>query len=213
MRTRSPEEVYQLLRPRMLEELPGHAAHVRMAPFHRRDTSVHSVYDKDCRQAGVLALLDLSSTPSIVLTQRTNGLNNHGGQISFPGGSCELGETHIQAAMRETCEEVGAAPSSYVLAGALTPLYIPPSNFCVHPYLGIVINAVAWTRDETEVESIIHAPVASMTDTSNVRETIMSIRKMNVKVPLYQVGSHEVWGATAMMLSEILDILVAAEIV
>ncbi|NND72963.1 MAG: CoA pyrophosphatase [Rhodothermales bacterium] len=202
-----PGQLYELLRHRLRDVLPGHGAHLRMAPFHRRDPDIHGVHGRDCRQAGVLAIVDIRVEPSFVLTIRRPELNTHGGQISFPGGKCEFGETHVQAAMRETFEEIGVLPSAYKVAGALTPLFIPPSNFCVHPYLAVLTDDVSWTVDTTEVEDVLMAPFASLVDPGNAREGVRQIRDLRVKVPYFDISGNEVWGATAMMLAEITDLL------
>ena len=207
MKQSDPGQLYEQLRLRLRDVLPGHTAHLRMAPFHRRDADIHGVHGRDCRQAGVLAIVDVRDEPSFVLTIRRAELNSHGGQISFPGGKCEYGETHVQAAMRETFEEIGVRPSEYKVAGALTPLFIPPSNFCVHPYLAVLTDDVSWTIDTAEVEDVLIAPFASIADPQNAREGTRQIRDMRVKVPYFDIRGNQVWGATAMMLAEITDVL------
>lgn len=203
----SADDVFSILQPRLRKELPGHKAHVRMAPFHRKETALHGVYNRKCRQAGVLALLQWSNEPRVVLTVRNKKLNNHGGQISFPGGKCEDGETHVQAAMREAAEEVGALPSSFKLAGALTPLYIPPSDFCVHPFVAVTDADIDWHRDEQEVASIEHASLRELAREANIKKAERQIRDLKVIVPFYHTNGLEIWGATAMMLAELLEIL------
>ena len=207
MTQHSPDAAYSVLKPRLRKELPGHDAHVRMAPFHRKESALHGVYGKKCRQAGVLALLDWSREPSVVLTVRNKKLNNHGGQISFPGGKCEEGETHVQAAMREAAEEVGALPSSFRLAGALTPLYIPPSDFCVHPFVAIVDREIEWQREEQEVSAIRHTSLKKLSAERNIQHAERKIRDLKVQVPFYKIDDLEIWGATAMMLAELVEIL------
>ncbi len=127
--------------PRLAERLggplPGHEAHLRMAPQNPSRRADLSVEARDCRDAGVLLLLHPDEAdPSVVLTVRRDHLPDHAGQISFPGGRRERGESLSDTALREAEEEINLPPASVDVLGALTPLFIPPSNFCVHPFVG-----------------------------------------------------------------------------
>jgi 8-oxo-dGTP pyrophosphatase MutT (NUDIX family) len=177
-----------------------------MAPAYRADASVAAVDDKDCREAGVLALLFPSDTPSIVLTVRRDHLPDHAGQISFPGGQREADETLQETALREAYEEVALNPARVDMLGALTPLYIPPSNFCVHPFVGAVSEPPDLHPTDKEVGAILRVSIVHLLAPSTLQRETWTLHGQDVEVPFFEVGGHKVWGATAMMLSELLTL-------
>ena len=162
------------------------------------------------RIAAVLVLLYASSGNrddlKLVLTKRHVKLANHGGQISFPGGRQDANETLWQTATRETFEEVGIAPGKIDQLGRLNPVYIPPSDFTVDPFVGWHHGQPDFVRSEEEVDEIIEASVQSLLNPDTLkRGDIKSASGMNINVPYYQVGAHRVWGATAIMLGELIE--------
>lgn len=194
------------LRERLAGPLPGTAAQLAMAPAYRRaDPAVTSVDGKSCREAGVLVLLfPHDDTPTLVLTVRRDHLPDHAGQIAFPGGQHEGDETLRQTALREAYEEVNLPPGEVNVLGALTPLYIPPSNFCVHPFVGATPHEPDLRPTDAEVGTILRVPLPHLLDPSTtVRET-WTLHGRPVEVPFFRIGKHKVWGATAMMLGEFL---------
>jgi 8-oxo-dGTP pyrophosphatase MutT (NUDIX family) len=177
-----------------------------MAPRSRREAL--TVTDRACREAGVLALLlPPAEAPRVVLTVRHDDLPDHGGQVSFPGGQREGEEALADTALREAEEEIGLSAASVRVLGALTPLYIPPSNFCVHPFLGAVSTAPSLRPTDREVESVLRAPVRRLLAPDAHRVEPWSLHDREVDVPYYDVDGHVVWGATAMMLAELLAVL------
>lgn len=195
--------------PRRLDEtLPGHAAQATMAPRYEARREALSVEDKDCREAGVLALLlPLPEGPGIVLTVRRDHLPDHAGQISFPGGQREGTESLLETALREAHEEIALDPQSVNVVGAMTPLYIPPSNFCVHPFLGIVSHTPDLRPTDREVGNVLRAPLHLLLDPATRVVETWTLHGTEVEVPYYDVDGHTVWGATAMMLAEILSVI------
>jgi 8-oxo-dGTP pyrophosphatase MutT (NUDIX family) len=158
------------------------------------------------RLGGVLVLLyPNEKTTYLVLTRRRDDLNDHAGQISFPGGRRENGESLLRTALREAHEEVGVDPASLTILGELSPLYIPPTDYEVHPFVAWHEGQPRFKRQITEVAEILEVPLASLLDPSNQHEEPWEIRGFKVEVPFYLVGAHKVWGATAMMLSEFLE--------
>jgi 8-oxo-dGTP pyrophosphatase MutT (NUDIX family) len=133
----------------------------------------------------------------------------HSGQISLPGGSCEANETFEQTALRETREELGVVESIEIL-GSLTPLYVPPSNFEIHPFVGYLPKRPIWSPDAREVAEIIEAPIATLFDeqAKGIEETTRDGNRL--AFPFYRVGQYKVWGATAAILSELETRLEAA---
>lgn len=157
-----------------------------------------------CREASVLALLHPTSDgPAVVLIERPSHLKKHPGQIAFPGGRREEGESRLEAALRETTEEIGVAATSVDVLGALTPLFIPPSNFCVYPYVGWISDLPPMVLDPGEVASAFSHPLAQFVD--GPRE-LVELRALGRAVPAWRINGHTVWGATAMMLSELVAV-------
>lgn len=202
-------EFTSFLHSRLSQPLPGQAAQFQMAPLSRRQPSRASVEAKDCREAGVLALFYPAEDERthLLLTLRPQAMNKHAGQVALPGGRREPGESLEETALRETEEEV-LVPAGHVdVLGELTPLYIPPSNFCVHPFVGTIDYTPDLSVRTEEVASMFGVAPKQLTD----REYRMT-RKMHVggaerDIPYFAFEGHVVWGATAMMLAELAAVL------
>jgi 8-oxo-dGTP pyrophosphatase MutT (NUDIX family) len=158
------------------------------------------------RQGGVLILLyEKMGQPHLVLTRRRDDLQSHAGQISFPGGRREIGETLQTTAFREAYEEIGIPPAELDFLGRLSSLYIPPSDYEVHPFVAWYKNGRPhFTPQESEVAEILEVPLSHLLDPNTRVEESWEIRGFQLNVPFYLVSGHKVWGATAMMLSEFL---------
>jgi len=196
------------LSDRLHRPLPGHDAHLHMSPRTPRRREALSVEGKSCRKAGVLVLLlPHEDTSAVVLTVRRDDLDDHAGQISFPGGKQEAGESLDETALREAHEEIGVSPASVRLLGSLTPLYVPPSNFCVHPFVGVGPSAPCLRPTDREVEDVLRAPLPLLLAPDTRTEERWTLYGEKVNIPYYDVDGHTVWGATAMILSELLAIV------
>ncbi|WP_263787537.1 NUDIX hydrolase [Salinibacter grassmerensis] len=200
------------LAPRLAERLggplPGHEAHLRMAPRYPARQADLSVDTRDCREAGVLVLLRPDdAAPCVVLTVRRDHLPDHAGQISFPGGRREPDESLSGTALREAEEEIDLSPASVDVLGALTPLFIPPSNFCVHPFVGHAPSTASLRPTDAEVGRILRVPLAHLLDPATRTTETRPLNGADVDVPYYDVAGHTVWGATAMMLAEFLAVV------
>ena len=196
------------LAERLDDPLPGHEAHLRMAPRDPARRADLSVDARDCREAGVLVLLHPDDAdPSVVLTVRRDHLPDHAGQIAFPGGQRERGESLSGTALREAEEEINLSPASVDVLGALTPLFIPPSKFCVHPVVGHTPSAASLRPTDAEVGRILQVPLAHLLDPATRTTETRLLNGMDVDVPYYDVAGHTVWGATAMMLAEFLAVV------
>jgi 8-oxo-dGTP pyrophosphatase MutT (NUDIX family) len=160
----------------------------------------------EARQGAVLLLLyPRQEQLHLVLTRRRDDLNSHAGQISFPGGRREPGETLQEAALREAQEEIGLHPAGVTLLGELSSLYILPSDFEVHPFVGWHDPAPLFVPQTAEVAEILQVPL-SLLLRGDVREReVWQWRGFPLEVPFFRVGEHKVWGATAMMLSEFVE--------
>jgi 8-oxo-dGTP pyrophosphatase MutT (NUDIX family) len=142
------------------------------------------------------------------LTQRTDKLQMHKGQISLPGGAREPGDADFrQTALRETCEELGIPERAIEILGPLTPLFIPVSSFCVYPYVGYMSRACALQPDPNEVAEAIEVSVERLLAPATRRVEIHFWDNQRFEVPAYQVGHHRIWGATAMILAEFAALL------
>jgi 8-oxo-dGTP pyrophosphatase MutT (NUDIX family) len=196
------------LTDRLNRTLPGHEAHLTMAPRYPARRADLSVNNRDCRQAGVLALLfPHDSDPAIVLTVRREHLPDHAGQISFPGGQREDDEPLPATALREAHEEIALPSASVEVLGRLTPLYIPPSNFCVHPVVGRANTTADLRPTDEEVEHVLRVPLSHLLDPDTRTHDTRHLNGTDVEVPYYDVAGRKVWGATAMMLAEFLAVV------
>ena len=143
----------------------------------------------------------------IVLTRRTDAVDTHRGQISLPGGSMDAGEDAVTAALREAHEELGVDPACVEVLGQLSPLYIPPSGFCIYPVVAYTPERPAFAASPVEVAEVLEVALNHLLDPETRREEIWPLRGENVRVPFYTVGCHKVWGATAMVLCEFLTLV------
>lgn len=205
------DATFRHLKHRLAEPLPGPTAQAKMAPAYRSDPSLLSIEGKRCREAGVLVLLypeETSGQPLLVLTERHQDLDDHGGQISFPGGQRETGEALQTTALREAQEEIALDPEDVQVLGQLTPLYIPPSRFCVHPFVGTMRTVPSLQPTDAEVAALLHVPLAALLAPSALKRESWTLRGAPAEVPFFDVeGCPPIWGATAMMLAELLAVV------
>jgi 8-oxo-dGTP pyrophosphatase MutT (NUDIX family) len=198
----------QSLEKKLLAAKPGLDAQLKMTPRPRPGHLRYDEVDASCARAGVLVLLyPWDGSLHLVLTRRTEQVRHHQAQISFPGGRQESGEDLVQTALRETKEELGVQLDSPQLLGSLTPLYIPPSNTCIHPIVTAIPQRPEFIRSPAEVEEVIEVPLAHLQDPKNLHEEVWTIRGIPVRVPFYLFKGNKIWGATAMVLAELLELL------
>ncbi len=160
------------------------------------------------RLGGVLILLYCNQDELyLVLTRRRDDLNDHAGQVSFPGGKHEDGETLAETAVREAHEEIGIRPENLTILGELTPLYIQPSDFEVHPTVAWYANGERpyFIPSDGEVAEVLEVPLSYLLDPTSRSEEMWTLHGYEVRVPFFNVAGHKVWGATAMMLSELVE--------
>lgn len=192
------------------QPLPGPAAQYRMAHAVRGSFPVTA---ENARIACVLLALYLKQNDwHLVLIQRvaSNPNDRHGGQISFPGGGYEDSDGSLeQGALREANEEVGIIAEDVNLLGRLTELFIPVSNFIVHPFIGTLDYAPTFIPQVSEVHDIIEVPLHTLQNPTNRRtKEIKLSNNLTLKnVPYFDIKGHVVWGATAMMLNEFLEVI------
>lgn len=136
--------------------------------------------------------------------QRPTGIGVHSGQLSFPGGKIETGETTIGAALRETEEEIGVHAASIKIECRLSEIYIPPSNFIVQPFIGQLHENPVFTTNQAEVDRIIEYPVFEFLQEGIVvqKEVFVPLYQKKMSVRCFEVNGLILWGATAMMVQE-----------
>jgi 8-oxo-dGTP pyrophosphatase MutT (NUDIX family) len=192
-------------------KLPAMEAHIKMAPLERIESLKKMASEgKKPRVAAVMMLFyPKNGMTHLVLIVRNSYEGVHSGQIAFPGGKFEIGDQDFSwTALRETQEEVGVNPAIIDVVKPFTEVYVPPSNFMVHPYLGICKEEICFVLDPTEVSSIIELPLSVFLNDEILIEAKMATSyAKEVNVPAFNIEGHVVWGATAMMLSELKDVL------
>lgn len=202
------------LRDALAKPLPGLEAQLRMAPRPRTGWDPLKFPDDARAAAALLLVYPHDHTVHIALTVRGSQMRNHTGQVSFPGGRVDDGESVEQAALREANEEVGVDPGAIEVLGRLTPLHIPVSRYLLHPVIGCASMRPAFQRAEWEVARIIEAPVSLLhapgTIKREIRTRVVNGQSINVDVPFYDIDGEKVWGATAMVLAEFCALLVDA---
>ncbi len=200
------EEFIKELQQRIENGLPGIEAQRKMAPSIRR-IKEHEEYEYvDVKKAAVLLLFQhvAESGVNIILIKRTENTGVHSGQISFPGGKMDTTDADTEAtALRETEEEIGVDKKQVNIVGKLSNLYIPPSNFYVFPYLGYVKQKVEMHPSEKEVAKIIEVPLNKLFQAD--AKGIMTVERKNLRfsAPYYDYENLKIWGATAIILSEL----------
>lgn len=201
------DELVDRLRPEAFASLPGSDAQAAMAPRPRPNWDPGRV-PENVRHAAALALLyPRDGQPVLLLTVRGAGLPRHRSQISLPGGAIEGAETAEEAALREACEEVGLDPRVVVVRGRLTPLHIPVSNYLLIPVVATADAAPLLQPCAREVDRLIEVPIERLTADHTLRLVLKERDGHTYEVPIFQLGTDELWGATAMIVSELLTIL------
>ncbi len=194
-----------------LVDFDAYSAHKKMTPT-SRESQRQPGKPGQVRLGGVLILLyPIHGELQLVLTRRRDDLNSHAGQMSFPGGQHEAQETLLMTALRETEEEIGISAKSLEVIGELAPLYIPPSDFEVHPFVAWYCNGNRpnFSPNPREVAEIIEVPLRHLLDPSSSGEQPWDFHGQSIIVPYYTVAGHKVWGATAMIISELVERLFA----
>lgn len=186
-----------------LHEFDVMSAQVAMSPIRRR---MGRPTDKagQAKEAAVLVLLyphqhDLHT----VLIRRNSYPGVHSNQVGLPGGRREPNEDFQDTALRETHEELGVQPENVRLIGRLAPIYIPPSDFHVRPFVGYISARPEWAPDPKEVSEVIETPLSVLLDDGIKCDDEVEVNGSTMCVPYYDIQGNQVWGATAIMLSEL----------
>ncbi|WP_179006769.1 NUDIX hydrolase [Winogradskyella forsetii] len=194
-------------------ELSGEDSHAKMSPPYRLELAEKMKSKSEtARKAAVMALFypNTNDETYLVLILRKTYRGVHSAQIGFPGGKYEDEDQNdlMQTAIRETEEEIGVSRMHIDVLKKMSPIYIPPSNFMVHPYIGISKEYLIFTKQDEEVEAVIEVKLKDfLSDSNTLTATVPTSFDVEVDVPAFKFNNHIVWGATAMMLGEIKDLL------
>lgn len=201
----------ETLRDRLSRRLPGEDAQFRMAPMARPRMREALAAAPEVRQSAVLLyLFPKLDDWCIVLMKRPDYDGTHSGQVGIPGGRLEPGENHLQAAFREFEEETGVSVDGDQLLGRLSDLFIPPSNYLVQPFVAYSLDSPRYAPDPMEVEEIIELSIGWLLNEAAVKRGKVRLSSgVTIESPYFEVAGHRVWGATAMILSELKQVLQA----
>lgn len=197
------ESLYKKLQ----EPLPGEVAHRKMASA-SRFRQMLKPNERTRRSAVLIVFYPYQGSIYMPLILRPLYDGVHAGQMAFPGGRMERTDRSlIQTALREAQEEIGIRVTDVRVLGKLTELYIPPSNFFVLPVVGVLPYRPEFYPDPREVDRVIEVELHTLLDESIIGMNEIEVRGVTIDAPFYQIQEFRVWGATAMMISELLTVI------
>lgn len=192
---------------RLQKELPAQKAHELLSPPFRFDEKNKFVPNQNTKQSAVLILFypkdDVWYFP-LMLRPKNSGV--HSGQVSLPGGKKEENEELLDTALREAKEEMGIIIEKNQILGNLSQLYVPPSNFLILPVVAYTYQKPTFILNEDEVDTLIEMPFQTLLKDNIIQTKMMNTRYMQSEVPYFDFDNHTIWGATAMILSELREI-------
>lgn len=195
------------LQAQLRQPLPGQEAHLKMASATRLRLK-HQPNERTRRSAVLILFYPYRDQIVLPLILRPKYDGVHAGQMAFPGGRYEkTDENLIRTALREAQEEIGIKAADVQILGKLTELFIPPSNFYVLPVIGKLHYKPDFYPDPREVEAVLEVTLDELMDESIVGSSLLDVRGVTIDAPFYGIQGHKVWGATAMMISELLTII------
>jgi 8-oxo-dGTP pyrophosphatase MutT (NUDIX family) len=200
-------DLHQRLARRLRTSLPGPKAQRRFSPelCYGRHFGPPS---PEARPAGVLVLLYRERDQwRLPLMLRPEHMKAHAGQVSFPGGRVEAGETSDQAALRELEEELGIPPQGIEVLGHLSPLYVFNSNFWITPWVAFTDRSLEFRPHPDEVAAVVTLTLATLRDRTSVGSMEIDRRGLTFRTPYIEAAPYRIWGATCMILGELIAVL------
>jgi len=200
------QEFSESLKIKLERPLPGHIAHQTALPPDRKASDIKALEGRETKKAAVLILIENNHNQAeVVFILRSTYNGAHSGQISFPGGKREKSDAdYLETALRETEEEIGIDRAAIEVMGALSPIYIPPSNFLVYPFVAISHNVLEKKAEEKEVAGIYNIVLEQLFANDTLKDTNIDHSSGQVyKVPAFNIEGLKIWGATAMILAEL----------
>ncbi|MEM8508334.1 MAG: CoA pyrophosphatase [Bacteroidota bacterium] len=192
--------------------LPGDASHYKMEPEARRKWRENkAITFQNAKKAAVLALFypGPNQATKLLFMLRKQYPGVHSNQVGFPGGKVEDEDLNLEeTAKRETYEEVGIPPADIKIVKSLSTVYIPPSNFLVQPFIALLEDRPSFSIDPIEVEELIEVRFTDLMNPDNlIMQRLSTSYATKIRVPAFKLNGYTIWGATAMMVSEIKDLI------
>jgi len=187
--------------------LPGKESQYRMAPSSRLNLLNLKNPFKPRQSAVLILLFPVDGSPCTVFIERASYNGKHSGEIGLPGGKAEKFDNDlVDTALREAAEEIGIRREDTRVIGNLTQLFVPVSNFCIQPVVGVMQYKPEFIPDPAEVNDTIVISIDDLLDPANKQVEELKIVAFKITAPYYNAHSHHIWGATAMILSEFLEV-------
>lgn len=197
----------QYIQQLLQRDLPGEQAHRKLLPPGRKLRAGFKEVPEVKYSSVLLLLFPHEGRIYTCLTRRNSNMKDHPGQVSFPGGKIEEGESPELTAMREAQEEVGVSPLDVRLLGRLSELFVPVSGFTIFPYVGWLDYKPDFVLNRDEAEKLILLPVQDFVQEERIEHTELDTLRGRLTVPYYPYEGEIIWGATAMILAEFFELL------
>ena len=202
----------ETIKLRLADPLPGIDSHLKMAPKNRAEellTKKDEIHDAKKSAVMILFFHDDTGLKMIVI-RRSIYVGIHSGQIAFPGGRYEEEDGNVQiTALREIEEEIGIVRDKIEVLGRLSDIYVPPSNFLISVFVGYLNEKPQYKIEEREVAEIIEIPFAEFLkqDVIKLKDFYINSENVVTNAPYFDITNAEIWGASAMVISELLSVL------
>ncbi len=197
---------------KLKQPLPGIKSHLKMATTNRIEEFSRFNFDiNNAKKSAVLILFfHEADILKMIVIRRSKYVGIHSGQIAFPGGRFEEEDKDVQTtALREIHEEIGISENKIEILGRLSDIYVPPSNFLISVFVGYLSEKPEYIIQEREVDEIIEIPFDDFYKSDAIKEKDFYVNSLKAvsNAPYFDVTNAEIWGASAMVISELLEIL------
>lgn len=190
------------------KKLPGQHAHKKLQPYYASARNFTFPTNPFAKKSAVMILLfPKDGKINVVFIERPANTGVHSKQISFPGGGREkTDKNYFETALRETQEEIGIDASNIKIIGKLTKVYVAASNYLIQPIIGYINEVPVYKTNIDEVASVIELPLDYLIHSEIKEKPIRSAIGIELQAPYYDVYNKTLWGATAMITSELVDV-------